>query len=132
MMTLFRHLAPAACLALLAGPLGGCVAAAALGGAEAGSVAVFGRGIVDIGVSAATGRDCSVVHLDRRQDYCAPRERLPGPEPYCSRTLADVQCWSDPQDFVSVPRQIVDTPHLTTEQERQVTARWPKTLNLED
>ena len=95
-------------------------------------MAVFGRDIVDIGVSAVTGRDCSIVHLDRQQDYCSPREHLPRADPYCSRTLGNVQCWSDPESFASRPRQIVDTPAITPEQERQITSRWPKTLNLSD
>ncbi len=132
MRTLFRTLAATTGLAVLAGPLGGCVAAAAVAGADAATVAVFGRDVVDIGVSAATGRDCSVVHLDRRQDYCAPREHVPLAEPFCTRTLADVQCWSDPESFGSLPRQIVDTPSITPEQRRQITSRWPKTLNLTD
>ena len=132
MNTPLRALATLASLAVLAGPLGGCVAAAAVAGVDVASVAVFGRDIVDIGVSAVTGRDCSIVHLDRQQDYCAPHEHVPLAEPFCTRTLADVQCWSNPESFVTLPRQIVDTPSLTAEQRRQITSRWPKTLNLDD
>ena len=108
----------------------GCAAGQALVGVEVASVAVFGRDVVDIGVSAITGRDCSVVRLDRRQPYCAAREQLPGQPPFCTRTLGNVQCWTDPERFASTPRQIVDTPALTAEQAGQVTARWPKALNL--
>ena len=108
----------------------GCAVGEALVGVEAASVAVFGRDVVDIGVSAISGRDCSVVRLDRKQPYCAPREKLPGPEPFCTRTLANVQCWTDPEHFASTPRTIVDTPELTPEQAGQVTARWPKMLNV--
>lgn len=132
MITAIRWLMTASCLVLLAGPLGGCVAAAALGGVEAASVAVFGRDIVDIGVSAVTGRDCSVVRLDRRQDYCAPREQLSQAEPFCSKTLGTVQCWVDPEKFGVLPRQVNDTPAYSPDQARQITARWPKTLNLQD
>ena len=132
MVIRFRSLAMAASLALLAGPLGGCVAAAALGGAEAASVAVFGRDVVDIGVSAVTGRDCSIVHLDRRQDYCAPREQLSRAEPYCSKTLGTVQCWANPESFGVLPTKVGDTPGYTPDQVRQIAARWPKTLNLQD
>ena len=99
-------------------------------GVEAASVAVFGRDVVDIGVSAISGRDCSVVRLDRKQPYCAPREQVPGPEPFCTRTLGTVQCWTDPEHFASVPRTIVDTPGLTAEQVSQIKARWPKSINL--
>ena len=124
-MVLLRLLPLALLLALT-----GCVAAEALVGVEAASVAVFGRDVVDIGVSAVTGRDCSVVRLDRRQDYCAPREHLPGPPPFCTRTLGTVQCWADPEHFASAPRPLADAPALTAEQVRQVEARWPKSLNV--
>lgn len=117
-------------LPLLLLPLGGCVAAAAAAGAEAASVAVFGRDIVDIGVSAVTGRDCSLVRLDRRQPYCAAREELPKPPAFCTRTLGTAQCWADPEHFLSPPRQLADIPAVTPEQARQITARWPKSLNL--
>ncbi|WP_158746763.1 hypothetical protein [Acidisphaera sp. L21] len=118
-------------LGLAATQLCGCVAAAAAGGVEAASVAVFGRGVVDIGVSAVTGRDCSIVRLDRQQDYCAPREHMPRTEPYCSRTLGDVQCWQDPESFgPTPPRSIADSPAVTPEQARQITSNWPKTLNV--
>ena len=119
---------PLLIVSLLALP--GCVAAEAVVGVEAASVAVFGRDIVDIGVSAVTGRDCSVVRLDRRQPYCAVKEALPGPPPFCSRTLADVQCWTDPEHFASLPHQVADTPPVTVEQASQINARWPKSLNL--
>ena len=121
---------PSLLLLSLPGALGGCVAVAAAAGAEAASVAVFGRDIVDIGVSAVTGRDCSIVRLDRRQPYCAPREALPAPPLFCSRTLGTVECWSDPESFVSVPHSITDTPSLTPDQVRQVVGRWPKSLDL--
>ena len=112
---------------VLAGSLGGCVGVAAVGGVEAASVAVFGRG-----VAAITGRDCSIVRLDRRQDYCAPREHIPLAEPFCTRTLGDVQCWQDPEHFASLPHSIIDTPAVTPDQARQITSRWPKSLNLVD
>ncbi len=122
---------PARLLPLLMLPLlAGCTGAEVFLGVEAASVAVFGRDVVDIGVSAATGRDCSLVRLDRHQTYCAPRETLPPPPPFCTRTLADVQCWTDPERFASPPRQIVDAPALTPEQVEQVGARWPKSFNL--
>ena len=110
--------------------LAGCTGAEVFVGVEAASVAVLGRDVVDIGVSAVTGRDCSVVRLDRRQPYCAARETLPGPPPFCTRTLANVQCWTDPEHFASAPHSVVDTPALTAEQVGQIQARWPKSLNL--
>ena len=97
---------------------------------EGTSVAVFGRGVVDIGVSAVTGRDCSIVRLDRHQTYCAAREQLPGPSPLCSRTLGGVTCWVDPDKFPIRPQQVADTPEPTKEQVQRVEGRWPTSLNL--
>ena len=117
---------------LLASPLGGCAGAAIYGGVEGASVAVFGRGLLDIGVSAITGRDCSVVRLDRRQTYCAAREQVAGDGPFCTKTLGAIQCWADPAQFAPLPRNVADRPPTTAEQARQIAARWPKSLNLAD
>ena len=81
----------AICLLLL---LSGCTAPAlgAYAGVEIASIAVFHRALGDIVVSAVTGRDCSVVRLDRGQPYCRDDRPLP-PEPFCTRTLGRVQCF---------------------------------------
>ncbi len=92
---------------------------------------VFGRGVIDVGVSAITGRDCSVVRLDRQQTYCAPRDR-PVALPYCTRTLGSVECWANPEAFTTLPRAVADTPPLDAEQARLLAARWPRSLNLAD
>ncbi len=134
---LFLLLAVACCLSA-------CVASTALVAAvpaavplaiavavEGTSVAVFGRGVIDIGVSTITGRDCSIVRLDRRQTYCAPREQLAEPPPLCSRTLGGtVTCWVDPENFPLRPRQVADTPGPTREQVREVKSSFPVDLNI--
>jgi hypothetical protein len=127
-----RHFPILALLTSMLIALGGCAAAEGLAAADVASVAVFGRDIVDIGVSAVSGRDCSIVRLDQGTTYCAPKEHLPGPLPYCSRSLADVQCWSNPERLNVAPRAIADQPALTPEQVRQTEARWPKSINLFD
>ena len=114
----------------LAASLGGC--GGALIGVEAASVAVFGRDVVDIGVSAITGKDCSLVRLDRQQTYCAARDRLPGPAPYCTRTLGMPQCWANPEAFATLPRQLADTPAATADQARQAATGWLGVLNVAD
>jgi hypothetical protein len=107
-------------------------AAIAVAGADAASVTVLGRDMVDVGVSAVTGKDCSVVRLDKGQTYCAPREHLPGPPTFCSQTLGTVQCWANPEIFGNEPHELADTPSPTADQVRNVAARWPKSLNLGD
>jgi hypothetical protein len=104
----------------------------AVASAEGASVAVLGRGMVDIGVSAVTGKDCSIVRLDKGQTYCAPREHLPSAPPFCTQTLGTVQCWANPEVFGVEPHELADTPATTADQARNIAARWPKSLNLGD
>jgi hypothetical protein len=115
---------------LLALLLAGCVNAtpSAISITDAASVAVFGRGVIDMGVSAVTGRDCSVVRLDKGQTYCAPTDPPP-PERLCTRTLATVDCW--PEAAGPARPGVGDTPPPNAAQERYRTARWPKSLTYE-
>jgi hypothetical protein len=112
--------------------LTGCYGAAAYGALEATSVATFGRGVADLGVSAITGKDCSVVRLNKGQNYCAPRERMPDAPPFCTATLGTVQCWANPEAFGVLPHQLADAPALNPDQIKDVNARWPKQLNITD
>jgi len=115
-------------LGLLTGCAGWVEPTGALAAADLASVTVFGRGILDMGVSAVSGRDCSIVRLDRGQTYCAPRD---GPEklgPYCTRSLGVVDCWADPGLLPGRQREVADGPGPTPEQLRYRAARWPKSL----
>ncbi len=117
---------------LCAGLLGcaNAAPAAALLAAEGATVAVFGRGIIDVAVSAISGRDCSIVRLDKGQTYCEPSDR-PNPEPFCTRSLGTVDCW-DPVIATYMTRPGVgDTPPPNRAQERYRAARWPKSLTFE-
>ena len=110
--------------------LAGCGAAPVAGpllAAEGVSVMVLGRGLLDLGVSAVSGRDCSIVRLERGQTYCTPTYE-PVAEQYCTRTLARVDCWTDPALLPSPSPGIGDTPPPTPAQERYRAARWPKSL----
>ena len=98
--------------------------------AEGASVVVFGRGIGDIGVSAISGRDCSIVRLDRGLTYCAPRD-VPLRTAYCTRTLAAVDCWEKPTLLPTPRPNVADTPDPTSAQLRYRDARWPKALFAE-
>jgi len=99
-----------------------------LAGVEVVSIAVFGRGVGDIGVSALSGRDCSVVRLDRGQTYCAAREAAPAPGPFCTRSLGTVDCWADPGNLPGRYGGVGDAPPPTAAQERYRGAPWPKAL----
>ncbi len=97
-------------------------------GAEAFGVTVFGRGVVDMGVSALTGRDCSIVRLDRGQTYCAAPDR-PATEPYCTRSLGVADCWTSPALLPAPPPSIADTPGPSPAQADYRNARWPRSLS---
>lgn len=120
-------------LILLACLLTGCgnltPATLALTGAEIAAVTVFGRDIVDLAVSGVSGRDCSIVRLDKGQTYCAPVEQAAA-VPFCTRSLGVVDCWSNPGAFAVRPREVGDTPAPTAVQEEYRHARWPKSLNV--
>lgn len=108
--------------------LGGCAGAGVYAGAEAGSVMVLGRGVEDVVVSAVSGRDCSVVRLEKGQTYCAARNPVPPPQPFCTRSLGTVDCWADPALLPERQTEVGDTPPPTPDQLRYRAARWPKSL----
>jgi hypothetical protein len=119
------RLAPiaASLLLLLAGcgPDGLGIAAAVSGA----SIPVFHRTPIDMAVSAASGRDCSVVNLDKGEHYCRPREQAPEPPVFCTRSLGVADCWEDPSKLPGHPREIADGPRsLTRDQDQDRARRW--------
>ena len=108
--------------------LGGCAdTAGPLAAVGIGSIVVAGRTPVDIAVSAAVGRDCSVVRLDDGKSYCKLVEPPPRPPAFCTRSLAAVDCWEGPSPFGYYQRGLADGPSdLTAEQERHRSAPWPR------
>jgi hypothetical protein len=100
--------------------------ATAVIGTSAGSVSALGRAPPDVVVSLITGRDCSAVRLEQGKSYCRPTEPKPEPPPFCTRTLAAVECWQDPATLTDHPKEVADGPlTLTPEQEANRTRRWP-------
>lgn len=96
------------------------------GGLIVGSVAVIQRTPADAVYSWWTGRDCSVVRLDRGQTYCRPVEPAPEPPVFCTRGLGSVDCWQDPDSVPGHPRGVADGPvGLTAEQEADRVRTWP-------
>jgi hypothetical protein len=110
--------------------LAGCHPAAtpfvAVAAVEASSVAVFGRGTIDMAYSAISGRDCSIVRLDKGESYCKPKEAPPAPPEFCTRTLGVPECFGDPAFLTDHPRPIADGPaRLNPAQEKSRTSSWP-------
>jgi hypothetical protein len=95
-------------------------------GVTVGSIAVMQRSPVDALYSIASGKDCSIVRLDQGKSYCRPVEPPPETPPYCTRSLANADCWRDPASLPDHPPEIADGPRtLTPEQEADRTRRWP-------
>lgn len=121
-----RH--PIPLLLLLIPVLGGCdgPALVATAGVNVASLTLVGRSVPDVLVSGVTGRDCSIVRLDRGMSYCAPREPAPGPPPYCTRSRGSVDCWVTRPGTIPMVEGVVDGPaSLNAAQEADRTARWP-------
>jgi hypothetical protein len=85
---------------LIAAFLAGCDGPGlfAFGAVNAVSLSVAGRTVPDIAVSAISGRDCSLARYDRGDSYCAPPAAQPGQQPYCTRSLGSVDCWTRPPE----------------------------------
>lgn len=99
------------------------VAAAAV---DVAAIATFGRGTGDMVVSLVSGRDCSVVRLDRGLSYCRPVAPPPPPPRFCTRTLGLPECWADPAALLDRPAPLADgRATLTEAQEANRTASWP-------
>ncbi|WP_424811604.1 hypothetical protein [Roseococcus sp. YIM B11640] len=101
-------------------------AAVATVGVNVASITVFGRAVPDLLVSGVTGRDCSVVRLDRGLSYCEAQAPAPGPPPYCTRSRGSVDCWVTRPPSIPMQEGVVNGPvTLTPAQEQDRTARWP-------
>jgi hypothetical protein len=113
-------------LVLLALP--GCDTASLAAGAavNVASITLVGRSVPDIVISGLSGRDCSIVRVDRGLSYCALEQAAPGPPPYCTPSLGRVDCWVTRPASIPMQRGVVDGPvALTPAQEADRTAWWP-------
>jgi hypothetical protein len=114
---------------LLLSLLAGCGPAAPV--AEVGivvvsgaSIPIFHRSPVDMLVSAAVGRNCSVVNLDKGEHYCRPRDRAPETPEFCTRSLGIPDCWYDPAKLPDHPDEIADGPRTLTEDQEDDRKKW--------
>jgi hypothetical protein len=95
-------------------------------GAVVASVATIQRTPWDALYSLVTGRDCSMVRLDQGKTYCRPVEPPPEPPTFCTRSLATVDCWKDPDTVPGHPPGVADGPTgLTAQQEADRVRTWP-------
>jgi hypothetical protein len=96
-----------------------------IGGAGIASIAILHRSPFDALYSVLSGRDCSVVRLDREETYCRPLEPPPEAPPFCTRSLGTVDCWIVPPG--PPRREVAYGPRtLTPAQEADRTRRWPE------
>ena len=86
--------APVMALAGCTSPLG--LAAA---GADVVTLNATKKTIGDHLVSAATGRDCSIISFEQSGDYCPDKVEVDRSRVYCYRTLADVECHHIPDPY---------------------------------
>lgn len=79
-----------------------------LAGAEVASFAVLQRGLLDTVYSLVTGKDCSVLNIERRGEYCRSAA-VAQPVAFCTRTIGDVDCWTVANPY-GPQRAVTDTP----------------------
>jgi hypothetical protein len=104
-------------------PPGGIVAITAA--ASIVTLPPFGRSLPDMLVSAARNQDCSIVRIEQGKSYCREAEPPPEPPQVCTRTLATVDCWANPDMLASPVSQVADGPSaLTPAQEAYRTRGW--------
>ena len=88
-------------LAMSAWALAGCTSPLGLAAAGADVVTLNAtkKTIGDHIVSAATGRDCSILSFEKDGDYCPDKVEVDRSRVYCYRTLADVECHHIPDPY---------------------------------
>jgi hypothetical protein len=94
-------------------------------GANVASLMTIQRTPADAVYSIITDRDCSVARLDRGESYCRPTLPPPAAPPYCTRSLAAVDCWQDGDSVPGQHRGVADGPAMTPEQEANRLRGWP-------
>ncbi|MBS0965036.1 hypothetical protein [Acetobacter okinawensis] len=74
----------------------------------------------DTVASKITGRECNAGYIQEGEDWCAPPERPPAPQPYCTQSWNGVDCWARPDLMPNVAREVAEGPTgLTQDQNAQ-------------
>lgn len=111
--------------------LSACGAATAPGvniaaAASLATVPAMGRTPLDAAYSVLAGKDCSMVRLSGGQSYCRQTDPPWEDEPFCTRSLGTVDCWSNPEAFGAQLTPVADGPRRpTAEQEAYRKRSWP-------
>lgn len=67
--------------------------------------------MADHAVSLASGKDCSLVRLEKGTTYCVEDELVPQPNLYCYRELAGVTCYDSPDQRRGGSGRLGDNDH---------------------
>ncbi|MFT8558909.1 MAG: hypothetical protein ABF719_03455 [Acetobacter sp.] len=60
--------------------------------------------------SKKTGRECNAGYIQEGEDWGAPPERPPAPQPYCTQSWNGVDCWARPDLMPNVAREVAEGP----------------------
>ena len=117
-----------AALPLTALPLAGCNDWAPTTGyllaANGATIAIAGRTVPDMVVSAVSGKDCNVAQLDQHKPYCRDLDPPTRPSAWCTRSLGSADCWQSPQLLPPGTPFLGDTPAPTAAQVKQAASGW--------
>ncbi len=85
-----------------------------------------------IAFATAPERECSLLRLATGGAFCRPVEPPPAAPPYCTRSLAGVDCWNVVDPFGTHQREVADGPRtLSWVQEHDRTGRWQPPASVE-
>ena len=91
--------------------LAGCAEAVVpVAAANVGVLAVAGRTAPDMVVSLATGRDCSIAHVETEGVYCRRPVPAQADPPVCTRSIGAVDCWTSVPVATPRHRGLADGP----------------------
>lgn len=62
-----------------------------------------------------TGRECNSGYLAQGEDWCAPVERPPQPQPYCTQSWNGVDCWARPDLTPNMAKETYQGPRGLTQ-----------------
>lgn len=96
----------AACLVVAA-----CAAAPTYAVLDGAVIIGTDKTIADHAISVASGKDCSLVRVERGKTYCKEDEVFPRPEVYCYRELGAVTCYDKPDQRRGDRGRLGDNDH---------------------